>query len=451
MKVSRSFIAITVAFSLAMLPSAIAVDKTSARSAGPTPTTVVNTILSGAGIPSKTLGINGDFYIDTKNLNLYGPKSKGVWKVSTSLRANEIPVVANVIGEPGAMGQTGAKGATGATGTRGETGLQGLQGLQGVEGVQGTKGDNGINGSTGATGTQGVQGTKGDNGTNGAQGIQGLQGLTGAAGTNGVTGVQGLPGLQGAMGVTGNAGATGATGGHGAKGDTGLTGAQGLPGLQGATGGQGAKGDTGLTGATGGQGSQGGKGDTGLTGATGGQGSQGATGGQGAKGDTGLTGAIGGQGSQGGKGDTGLTGSTGSQGEAGISVSKFVILPLTTFGTGSAGNSATNAFFTTSSSGSYTFEILLSGIIGVSNPMKLYAEIVTGNETIGSQFGVASDAITAVNGVSGRQYGFRIIGAVANVNSGITYSIRIGINDASASIDITFMGRALVNKVGSIG
>ena len=412
MKVSRSFIAITVAFSLAMLPSAIAVDKTSSRSAGPTPTTVVNTILSGAGIPSKTLGINGDFYIDTKNLNLYGPKSKGVWKVSTSLRANEVPVIANVIGEPGAMGQTGAKGATGATGARGETGLQGLQGpqgLQGVQGVQGTKGDNGINGSTGATGTQGVQGTKGDNGTNGAQGIQGLQGLTGAAGTNGLTGAQGLPGLQGATGVTGNAGATGATGGQGVKGDTG------------------------------------------LTGATGGQGSQGATGGQGAKGDTGLTGSTGGQGSQGGKGDTGLTGSTGSQGEAGISVSKFVILPLTTFGTGSAGNSATNAFFTTSSSGSYTFEILLSGIIGVSNPMKLYAEIVTGNETIGSQFAVASDAITAVNGVSGRQYGFRIIGAVANVNSGITYSIRIGINDASASIDITFMGRALVNKVGSIG
>jgi hypothetical protein len=457
MKVSRSFIAITVAFSLAMLPSAIAVDKTSARSAGPTPTTVVNTILSGAGIPSKTLGINGDFYIDTKNLNLYGPKSKGGWKVSTSLRANEVPVIANVIGEPGAMGQTGAKGATGATGALGETGLQGLQGpqgLQGVQGVQGTKGDNGINGSTGATGTQGVQGTKGDNGTNGAQGIQGLQGLTGAAGTNGLTGAQGLPGLQGATGVTGNVGATGATGGQGVKGDTGLTGATGGQGSQGATGGQGAKGDTGLTGAQGLpglQGSTGVTGNVGATGATGGQGSQGA------KGDTGLNGSTGGQGSQGAtggqgaKGDTGLTGSTGSQGEAGISVSKFVILPLTTFGTGSAGNSATNAFFTTSSSGSYTFEILLSGIIGVSNPMKLYAEIVTGNETIGSQFAVASDAITAVNGVSGRQYGFRIIGAVANVNSGITYSIRIGINDASASIDITFMGRALVNKVGSIG
>jgi hypothetical protein len=129
MRINRSLLAITISFSLAMLPSAIAVDKTGSRAAGPTPTTVVNTILSGAGIPSKTLGINGDFYIDTKNLNLYGPKSKGVWKISTSLRANDVPVIANVIGEPGAMGQTGAKGATGATGVRGETGLQGLQGL----------------------------------------------------------------------------------------------------------------------------------------------------------------------------------------------------------------------------------------------------------------------------------------------------------------------------------
>ena len=388
MRISRSLLAITISFSLAMLPSAIAVDKSGSKAAGPTPTTVVNTILSGAGIPSKTLGINGDFYIDTKNLNLYGPKSKGVWKVSTSLRAIEVPVIANVIGEPGAMGQTGAKGATGATGARGDTGLQGLQGLQGV---QGTKGENGINGSTGATGTQGVQGTKGDNGTNGAQGIQGLQGLTGAAGTNGLTGVQGLPGLQGlqgSTGLTGNVGATGATG---------------------------------------------------------------ATGGQGVKGDNGLTGSAGSQGIQGVKGDTGLTGSTGSQGDAGISVSKFVTLPLTTLATGSAGNSASSIFFTTSTSGSYTFEILLSGIVSVSNPMRLYAEIVIGNETIGSQFAVASDAITAVNGVSGRQYGFRVIGAVANVNPGVTYSIRIGINDASASIDITFMGRALVNKVGSIG
>ena len=101
MKVSRSLVAIIVAFSLAMLPSASAVEKKITKAAGPSKSTVVNTILSGAGAPSKTLGINGDFYIDTKNLNLYGPKTKGVWKIASSLRAIEIPVITNVVGDRG--------------------------------------------------------------------------------------------------------------------------------------------------------------------------------------------------------------------------------------------------------------------------------------------------------------------------------------------------------------
>ena len=101
MKASKSLIAATLAILVAMLPSAIAAEKTSTKAAGPTTKTVVNTILSGAGIPSKSLGINGDFYIDTKNLNLYGPKTKGVWKVTTSLRANEVPVASNIVGETG--------------------------------------------------------------------------------------------------------------------------------------------------------------------------------------------------------------------------------------------------------------------------------------------------------------------------------------------------------------
>ena len=211
------------------------------------------------------------------------------------------------------------------------------------------------------------------------------------------------------------------------KGDTGLTGSQGI---------QGAKGDTGLTGA---QGIQGVKGDTGAQGATGLTGSQGI---QGVKGDTGETGS---QGPQGAKGDTGSTG------EAGISVSKFVNIPLTTLATGSDGNSSANVFFTADTNGSYTFEILLSGVVSITNPLKLYAEIVTGNTPISNQFALASDSTSAVNGISGRHYGFRILGAVANVTTGTSFSIRIGINTAVDSINIIFMGRALVNKVGSIG
>jgi len=120
MKSKRFLVAITLIASLAILPSAIAGEKS--RAAGPSPTSVVNTILSGSSFPAKTLGINGDFYIDTKNLNLYGPKTKGVWKVTTSLRPKE-PVAASVV-----VGDTGPAGSTGATGAQGVKGDAGAAG-----------------------------------------------------------------------------------------------------------------------------------------------------------------------------------------------------------------------------------------------------------------------------------------------------------------------------------
>ena len=66
MKGNKALISLTIAFTLTLLPSAIAAPKTSIKAAGPITKTVVNTILSGSGSPSKTLGINGDFYIDKK-------------------------------------------------------------------------------------------------------------------------------------------------------------------------------------------------------------------------------------------------------------------------------------------------------------------------------------------------------------------------------------------------
>lgn len=44
-----------------------------------------NGILSGNGIPSASLGVNGDFYLDKITYNLYGPKIAGNWGVPTSL------------------------------------------------------------------------------------------------------------------------------------------------------------------------------------------------------------------------------------------------------------------------------------------------------------------------------------------------------------------------------
>jgi hypothetical protein len=346
MKGNRFLVVISLALSIALLPSALAVEKTSIKAAGPSPTTVVNTIRSGSGAPAKTLGINGDFYIDTKNLNLYGPKTKGVWKITTSLKAKSIPVDANVIVESGAKGDKGEKGATGDKGATGATGVQGIQGLTGPIGITGLAGTSGASGVSGGAGVPGVAGAKGETG---AQGSQGSQGGSGSAGTPGVAG---------------------------AKGDTGAQGIQGV------------------------------------------------------KGDTGTTGA---------------------QGDSGASVVKFATVPLTKLRTDVDGGTSSSIFFTADSAGNYTFEILLSGLINSPDQMRLYAEITTGNMALGNQFAVASDSTSGVNEVSGRQYGFRVIGAVANVTFGTSFSVRVGIVSAADAIEIEFKGRALVTKVGSIG
>lgn len=351
MKSKRFLVAITLIASLAILPSAIAGEKS--RAAGPSPTSVVNTILSGSSVPAKTLGINGDFYIDTKNLNLYGPKTKGVWKVTTSLRPKE-PVAASVV-----VGDTGPAGSTGATGQ------------------QGDKGDKGLTGEKGATGATGLQGDKG---------------------------------FTGATGFTGSTGATGATG---------------------STGATGLKGDSGTAGATGTTGATGLKGESGTAGTTGSAGAQGAQGIQGVKGETGTAGA---------------------QGEAGISVSKFATVPGATLAITTTGNSTSHTFFTAETSGNYTFEVIVVGVANFGDTFKLNAEIVIGNSAITNQFAIASDAYSNANGMPGRQYGFTVIGAAANVSVGAIFALRITNQvGVSGGTSITFVGRALVNKVGSIG
>ena len=83
---------------------------------------------------------------------------------------------------------------------------------------------------------------------------------------------------------------------------------------------------------------------------------------------------------------------------------------------------------------------------------KLNAEIVIGNESISNQFTISTDAESYANGVSGRQYGFFIIGSASNLSAGTVISLRITNQEAcGGGTPILFMGRALINKVGSIG
>lgn len=42
-------------------------------------------LFGGSGAPASSLGANGDFYIDTSNGDLYGPKTLGAWGSPISL------------------------------------------------------------------------------------------------------------------------------------------------------------------------------------------------------------------------------------------------------------------------------------------------------------------------------------------------------------------------------
>ena len=199
-------IAFATTFSILTAPLVSAATKP--KAAGRTSTTIPNTILNGKGAPLSKSGIDGDFYIDTRSLLIYGPKKSGKW-----------PLPQNLQGPVGANGTDGKNGNEGKTISTAST-------------------------VAGPTGAQGTQGEKGDKGEKGEAGASGASGSTGPAGATGATGPQGPSGGGGggAQGPTGATGATGLTGLTGAKGETGTAGVDGLVGLKGETGTVGATG-----------------------------------------------------------------------------------------------------------------------------------------------------------------------------------------------------------------
>jgi hypothetical protein len=239
MKTKTSFIAFALIATLISSPQAFPAGKTSlvVKDATRSSKSIPNTILSGNVIPLKTVGIDGDFYIDLKSANLYGPKTKGVWKLATTLRVPETKdVVVPVAGIDGAKGNTGEQGLSGANGTNGAAGAKGADGVKGADGAKGATGLTGATGSTGYTGATGSIGATGAKGETGASGLAGAAGTNGTAGAKGDTGTAGTNGVDGSKGDTGLAGAKGDQGIQGVKGDTGLTGSSGSQGATGSTG-----------------------------------------------------------------------------------------------------------------------------------------------------------------------------------------------------------------------
>ncbi|CAB4973257.1 unannotated protein [freshwater metagenome] len=151
------------------------INSTNTYAAGRTNGSIANTVLSGSGVPSTKVGIDGDFYIDTKSLNFYGPKINSKWPIPVSLKGPAGP-----IGPSGVDGKNGTAGSSsasiGAPGPAGATGPAGPQGATGATGAQGATGPQGPAGSGG--GGAGPAGPKGETGTAGAVGPSNVQSLT---------------------------------------------------------------------------------------------------------------------------------------------------------------------------------------------------------------------------------------------------------------------------------
>jgi hypothetical protein len=223
MEVYMNRIRIAIAIALTLVITGITTPFTSAatkpKSAGRTSSSIPNTILSGKGAPNSTLGIDGDFYIDTRSLLIYGPKKNKKWPNPQSLQGP--------IGASGVDGKNGSEGKTISSASN----IAGPSGTQGDKGEKGDKGEIGAAGSTGAAGAAGVAGATGPTGLTGSSGSGG--GTAGPTGATGPTGAQGLIGVTGAKGETGTVGSLGTTG---AKGETGTVGSLGTTGAKGETG-----------------------------------------------------------------------------------------------------------------------------------------------------------------------------------------------------------------------
>jgi len=197
----------------------------------------LHNILSGPNNPSTSTGKSGDWYINTTDYTLFGPKTAD-WGDGFPLGANSKirTTELTVAGFPGTNGGGGG-GGTAGTITIG-TVTTGAPGSSATITNVGTaenailnfvipRGDVGATGATGPTGATGATGPAGPTGATGPQGSTGPAGPQGETGPTGPQGPQGDPGEQGPQGETGPTGPQGETGPTGPTGATGATGPAG--------------------------------------------------------------------------------------------------------------------------------------------------------------------------------------------------------------------------------
>ena len=90
------------------------------------------TILNGTSDPTSAIGSDGDFYINTATITIFGPRVGAIWPAGIPLTNTSGPE-----GPPGPAGPQGIAGATGPAGAIGPAGSQGPIGPTGATGPPG--------------------------------------------------------------------------------------------------------------------------------------------------------------------------------------------------------------------------------------------------------------------------------------------------------------------------
>jgi hypothetical protein len=166
----------------------------------------INSLLSGVGAPGSQRGAPFDWYIDTTNNELYGPKGSNYWPTEGIPLGQPSDGKTMLVG--GGGGSSGGGGGTAGTITIGTVTTVAAGDPATVTNV--------------GTPEAAILNFNIPSGATGSQGATGPTGATGPAGPTGATGAQGATGPQGDAGATGATGVVGATGPTGLQGDTGL-------------------------------------------------------------------------------------------------------------------------------------------------------------------------------------------------------------------------------------
>ena len=100
---------------------------------------------------------------------------------------------------------------------------------------------------------------------------------------------------------------------------------------------------------------------------------------------------------------------------------------------------------------------MVVGLVPVGNVETLFIGGTICVDTAGdcvaipNQYSIASNSESYANGVKSKQFGIRIMGTYANSIGTPLFGVNISIQTASSLSSISFSGRALITKVGSIG